>query len=483
MSWPILLGTAALAVASLFACGHALLRKRDPRAAWGWIVGVLLLPGFGALLYFLFGVNRVETRAHQLRPPRHTLGRGVGLDHLRDARHQRPRGHEKPAVPGRFAQLARTTDIITRRALLDGNLLQPLFNGEEAYPAMLAAIAGAQRSVLLASYIFDMDKVGEQFVAALVAARQRGVRVCVLVDGYAELSLRRPCASRRMRKLGLEALRFHPPTLLPPSFHINLRNHRKLLIVDGELGYTGGMNIGLRHMAQDPENPHPETDMHFELRGPVVQQLAEVFAEDWRYAGGGDCPCPEQPAPEIEGGAICRVITDGPNEDLGQLTLVLLAALAAARRRVRIMTPYFLPPRELVAAMEAAVLRGVHIQIILPSRSDLDKVRRAMRHILPELIIRGMRIYYQPPPFAHGKLLIVDDRYVLLGSANLDPRSLRLNFELMVEVYDRSFAVRMEQHFRGLRLRSKLQHAKELQKRPLPSRLYDAFWWLFSPYL
>lgn len=483
MNWPILLGTAALAVASLFACGHALLRKRDPRAAWGWIVAVLMLPGFGALLYFLFGVNRVETRAHRLRPPRHTLGRGVGLDHERDARHQRPRGHERPAVPGRFAQLARTTDIITRRPLLDGNLLQPLFNGEQAYPAMLAAIAGAQRSVLLASYIFDVDKVGEQFIAALVSAQQRGVKVCVLVDGYAELSLRRPCASRRMRQLGLQALRFHPPTLLPPSFHINLRNHRKLLIVDGELGYTGGMNIGLRHMAKDPENPRPETDMHFELRGPVVQQLAEVFAEDWRYAGGDDCPCPEQPAPELEGGAICRVITDGPNEDMGQLTLVLLSALAAARRRVRIMTPYFLPPRELVAAMEAAVLRGVHIQIILPSRSDLDKVRRAMRHILPELIIRGMRIYYQPPPFAHGKLLVVDDRYVLLGSANLDPRSLRLNFELVVEVYDRDFAVRMEQHFREVRTRSKLQHAKELQTRPLPSRLYDAFWWLFSPYL
>jgi len=478
-----LLGTAAALLLSLFACGHALLRKRDPRAAWGWIVVCLMVPYGGALLYFLFGINRVETRAHRLRPPRHTLGRGVGLDHERDARHRRSPGHERPAVPAAFEQLARTADVITRRPLLDGNLVEPLHDGEQAYPRMLQAIASAQRSVLLASYIFDVDKAGEQFIAALADAQKRGLQVCVLVDGFAELSLRRPCASRRLRQLGVNALRFHPPTLLPPSLHLNLRNHRKLLIVDGDLAYTGGMNISLRHLARDPENPRPEHDLHFELRGPVVQQLAEVFGQDWRYAGGGDCPCPAQPAPEVEGGAICRVITDGPNEDLGQLTLVLLSALASARRRIRIVTPYFLPPRELVAAMEAAVLRGVHIQILLPEKSDQVKMHRAMRHQLPHLILRGMRIYYQPPPFAHSKLLIVDDEYVLLGSANLDPRSLRLNFELVVEAYDREFAGRMSTHFKELRKRSRLLHAKALQRRPLPSRLCDAFWWLFSPYL
>jgi cardiolipin synthase len=478
-----LLGAIAALLLSLLACGHALLQKRDPRAAWGWIVACLLLPFAGVALYCLFGVNRVETRAHRLRPPRHTLGRGVGLDHERDARHRRSPSHERPAVPWAFEQLARTADVITRRPLLDGNLVEPLHDGEQAYPRMLQAIASAQQSVLLASYIFDVDKVGEQFIAALADAQQRGLQVCVLVDGYAELSLRRGCASRQLRRRGVNVLRFHPPTLLPPSLHLNLRNHRKLLIVDGEQAYTGGMNISLRHMAQDPDNPRPEHDLHFELRGPVVQQLAEVFGQDWRYAGGGDCPCPAQPAPEVDGGAICRVITDGPNEDLGQLTLVLLSALASARRRVRIITPYFLPPRELVAAMEAAVLRGVHIQILLPERSDLDKVRRAMRHQLPHLILRGLRIYYQPPPFSHSKLLIVDDEYVLLGSANLDPRSLRLNFELVVEAYGRDFAERMGAHFKALRKRSRLLHAKGLQRRPLPSRLYDAFWWLFSPYL
>lgn len=480
LSWHWLWWLVAAAL-SLYAAGHALLHKRDPRSAWAWIGLSCVLPYGGALLYFLMGVNRVHTRAHRLRPPRGALGRGIGLDHRDDARHRR--GEDRPAVPRSLEQLARTADVVTRRPLLDGNTLQPLHDGEEAFPRMLAAIDGARSSVLLATYIFDTDVIGQRFIAALVRAQQRGVCVCALVDGYAELSLRRTRASRLMARQGLRVVRFHPPTLLPPSLHINLRNHRKLLIVDGELAYTGGMNLSDRHMARDPHNPSPETDLHFELRGPIVQQLAETFAEDWRYSGGGDCPCPAEPPAAIDGGAICRVITDGPNEDLGHLTMVLLSALASARKRLRIMTPYFLPPRDLVAAMEAAVMRGVTVEIVLPSRSDLEKVRRATRHMLGVLIARGLRIYYQPPPFAHSKLLVIDGEYAQIGSANMDPRSLRLNFELVVEVYDGAFAQRMDQHFEAIRLRSKLLRLEELRRRPLASRLYDAFWWLFSPYL
>ncbi|HSW13372.1 MAG TPA: phospholipase D-like domain-containing protein [Solimonas sp.] len=480
MSWMLVWWPLALAL-GLYAAGHALLHKRDPRSAWGWMGLSLMLPLAGPLIYFLMGVNRVNTRAHRMRPPRRALGRGVGLDHRSDARHHRE--HQRPVVPAGFRQVARTVDVITRRPLLAGNTLQPLHNGEEAFPRMLAAIDAAQESVLLASYIFDVDVIGERFIAALAKARVRGVRVCVLVDGYAELSLRRRRASRRLTAEGVEVLRFHPPTLLPPSLHLNLRNHRKLLIVDGQLGYTGGMNISHRHMALDPQNPVPETDLHFELRGPIVQQLAEAFADDWRYSGGNACPCPPEPTEAAIEGAACRVITDGPNEDLGQLTLVLMSAFASARKRIRIMTPYFLPPRELVAALETAVMRGVKVEIVLPSRSDLEKVRRAMRHTLGELVLRGLRIYYQPPPFAHGKLLMIDGEYAQIGSANMDPRSLRLNFELVVEVYDAGFALQLNQHFEAVRKRSHQVRQQELRRQPLRTRLVDAFWWLFSPYL
>jgi len=472
------LGALAL---GLYASGHALLNKRDPRAAWGWIGLCLLLPYAGALLYFVMGVNRVLTRAYRMRPPRRALGRGIGLDHPGDARHVR--GPECPALPAAFEQLARTADVVTRRPLLDGNTLEPLHDGEGAFPRMLAAIEAATESVLLATYIFDTDVVGERFIDALARAQRRGVRVCALVDGYAELSLRRKRASARLAQEGVTVLRFHPPTLLPPSLHLNLRNHRKLLIVDDTLAYTGGMNLSFRHMARDPANPAPEHDLQCELRGPIVQQLSEAFAEDWRYSGGGDCPCPAQPPAAACRGAVCRVITDGPNEDLGQLTLVLMAAFAVARQRIRIMTPYFLPPRELIAALETAVMRGVVVEIVLPSRSDLEKVRRAMRHMLGELILRGLRIYYQPPPFAHTKLLIIDGEYAQIGSANLDPRSLRLNFELVVEVYDSAFVQTLDAHFEAVRLRSHLLRAEELRRQPLPTRLVDAFWWLFSPYL
>lgn len=476
--WQAPLTLVSLAL-SLYACCHAMLNKRDPRAAWGWITVIVLLPYLGVLLYFVMGVNRVETRAHRLRPP---VRRGlVGLDHIVDVRHRR--GEEAPAVPRPLRQLARTADAVTGRPLLDGNVLTLLFNGEEAYPRMLEAIEGARESILLATYIFDVDDTGEQFIEALARAADRGVCVCVLVDGYAELSWVRPRASRRLTARGVKVARFHAPSLLPPSLHINLRNHRKLLIVDGDIGFTGGMNISDRHLTKKPPVNTRETDVHCELHGPIVRQLADTFVEDWRYSEAGDCPCASELPAETHPGAICRVITDGPNEDLGQLTLVLLSALACADKRVRIMSPYFLPPRELIAAMEAAALRGVVVEVYLPSRSDQDRVHWAMQKMLDEMVRNGVRIYVQPPPFAHAKLIVVDGEYAQIGSANLDPRSLRLNFELMVEVYDQAFAQALERHMDAVRSRSQLLRLEELLRRPLPIRLRNAFWWLFSPYL
>jgi len=476
LSIPVALAALTL---SCYAGGHAMLNKRDPRAAWGWIAVSFLLPFLGVVLYFVMGVNRVETRAHRMRPP--VRRKEIGLEHIADARHRR--GEKAPGIPAALQQLARTADVVTRRPLLDGNQLRLLFNGEQAYPPMLAAIQAARESVLLATYIFDIDEIGKQFGDALAAAAERGVCICVLVDGYAELSWTQPRASRYLAARGVKVARFHPPSLLPPSLHINLRNHRKLLIVDGEIAYTGGMNIGQRHMADDRGNPNRETDVHCELRGPIVRQLNEVFAEDWRYSDAGDCPCPQVNRDPEGAGAICRVITDGPNEDLGQLTLVLLSALACAEKRVRIMTPYFLPPRELVAAMQSAAIRGVVVEVYLPSRSDQDRVHWAMQKMLDEVVRLGVRIYTQAPPFAHSKLLVVDGEYAHIGSANMDPRSLRLNFELMVEVYDRPFAQALEEHLDAVRSRSRMVRLEELTRLSLGARLRNAFWWLFSPYL
>ncbi|MEQ1439760.1 phospholipase D-like domain-containing protein [Fontimonas sp. SYSU GA230001] len=458
------------------AAGHALISRRDPRTAWGWIAVCWLFPFAGPALYFLFGINRIRTHAQRLGMDARGDG-AIGRAHADDLRNRRAEGE---VIPPWLDELARTADRLTHLPLLDGNRIEVLHNGEQAYPRMLAAIDGARRSVALATYIFDNDAVGRRFVEALARAQARGVDVHVMIDGFGQHYSLVPI-TRELRRAGIDHAVFNPLRLLPPSLHLNLRSHRKLLLIDGAVGYTGGMNIGRRQMVGEGGSG-AATDMQFELRGPILNQLGQVFADDWRWCGKPEWRVPPAAAGD-DLGAACRVVTDGPNEDFDHLTMVLQAAISAAHREVRIMTPYFLPPNEMIAELQAAALRGVRVEVILPARSNLPFVHWATRNMLGELLRFGVRVYYQPPPFCHSKLFVVDGVYAQIGSANLDARSLKLNFELTVEVYDRAFAQTLNAHFDAVRTQSRDVPLAEIDGRSLPARLRDAAFWLFSPYL
>ncbi|NKF20729.1 phospholipase D-like domain-containing protein [Solimonas marina] len=475
IDWKTLLLTLWPLVA-IFTAGHALLTKRDARAAWGWIAVCWLFPLAGPGLYYIFGINRVRTRARRFNVDR--SDRDIGPAHATDIRNTPP---EKPPVPGWLQEVARTADVLTRRPLLGGNEVVPLHNGEQAYPRMLAAIDGAREHVWLSTYIFDNDRVGRQFADALTRAHQRGVDVRVLVDDTGE-RYSWPRIGRLLQRRGVAFARFNPLRLMPPALHLNLRNHRKLLIIDGHLGYTGGMNIGVRHLAEDPQNKKRAVDLHFELHGPVVHQIAEVFAEDWRIAAREKLQLPVI-ADDAGGGAVCRAITDGPNEDFEQLNFVMQAAIAAARREILVMTPYFLPSAELIAALQGAALRGVRTVVLLPKRNNLPYVGWAAQHQLGQLLERGVRIRFQPGPFCHSKLFVVDGTYALIGSANWDPRSLLLNFELNVETYDPALARTLATHFAEVWQRSEEFLLRDAQHPGFLRKLRNALFWLFSPYL
>ncbi|HEX7035832.1 MAG TPA: phospholipase D-like domain-containing protein [Pseudomonadales bacterium] len=460
-----LLAAAFAGALGVFASGHALLNKRRPRAAFGWIAVCLTFPLAGAVLYFLFGVNRTRRRAQRLRFE-------VPLHGMREALAAPP--------PGPLEPLANLGQTVSGAPLLGGNVVEPLHSGEQVYPAMLRAIEQAERRIHLSTYIFDNDETGRAFAEALGRAASRGVQVRVLLDGVGEL-YSFPRARRMLARRGVEVRRFLPPRLLPPSFMLNLRNHRKILVVDDRVGFTGGINISDRHLADRTDNPRRVVDLHFRLEGPVVSALAEIFLNDWVFAGGKGPLELEQAG--VVGEARCRAIADGPDEELDRLLLLLVGAVGLARQRVSIMTPYFIPPRELLGALQAAALRGVDVAVVLPGRNNLFFVHRATRHLLWELLQRGVRVYYQKPPFVHSKLLLVDDDYAQIGSANLDPRSLRLNFELMVEVYDRELAARLGRHFEAARQDADEVTLADVDGRALHTRLLDGLAWLFSPYL
>ena len=460
-------------VAAALASVHTLLHKRDSRAATLWLGVIWTLPVVGPLLYLALGVNRIRRRAISLAVHK-TVSRPVP-DNL---------GEPEPAGAEHLQHLARVVNRVATRPLTTGNQIEPLINGDAAFPAMLAAIAGAKKSVTLGTYIFDNDATGEKFVAALALAIQRGVAVRVLVDA-AGTRYSWPPITHRLAQAKIPFAKFLPASLLTPwrVATINLRNHRKSLIVDGQIAFTGGIN--LRHGNVLAENPaQPVQDLHFRVAGPVITELQEAFANDWTFTTR-EILDGELWFPEIKesGDVIARVITDGPDADFEKLRLTLLAALAEAQTSVKILTPYFLPDPALISALNLAALRGVRVDIILPAKNNLPVVHWASRALWWQVLERGCHLWLTPSPFDHSKLMIVDGHWVLLGSANWDARSLRLNFELNVECYGRGFAQEME-----MIITTKMSLAREVtlaeaDGRSLLPRLRDALARLFSPYL
>ena len=462
----------ALAILLSAACaGHALLWKRDSRSALGWIAVCLLLPGFGALLYLLFGVNRIRAKAQYLRRQWPVPDNSDLDDPVLTA--------DWPSEHFGFTRLSRK---VTRRRFVQGNRIELLVNGEEAYPAMLEEIRGAHDSIGLCTYIFDSDRIGLRFVDALAGAVARGVDVKVLIDGVGE-TYSRPRISSLLREKGIPTAKFMPWDRWRWLLHLNLRNHRKILVVDGKLAFTGGMNIGVRHLADADDNPKKALDLHFKVRGPVVADIEQAFLEDWSFATGANHLRGQPLALPSVGDLWARVIIDGPNEDFEKLRWVYMGATNAARETVRVMTPYFVPDRELVVSLNAAAMRGVNVEIVLPEESNIPFVSWATDAMLWQVLEHGVRVYRQPAPFTHSKLFVVDDCYAIVGSGNFDARSLRLNFEFNLEIYSEEFVSKLAEHFDQAKARSALITLAEMDRRPLAAKFRDGFARLFAPYL
>lgn len=469
LAWAATLASIAVAVV---AAGHAVVYKRDPRSATLWVLLIGGLPVLGSLLYLLFGINRYQRRARRLYdgascPADADLAQGLDV------------------LPEAAAGLAVLVGHATGQPLTQGNRIEPLVGGEQAYPAMLAAIVSARHSIVLASYIFEDKGVGAEFVDALHQAHVRGVQVRVLIDDvYARWA--RHSAFRRLKRCGVPVAAFNP-TLIPARLHAaHLRNHRKLLVVDGVLGFTGGMNIASDYW--DPGAPGRACrDLHFRLQGPVVEQLAHCFREDWCDTTGERLDAPfwgAQPEPASPTGAsLARGIEAGPDETLDRMRWTFMGALSTARRSVRIWTPYFVPDQPVIAAVNTAALRGVQVEILTPANSDHPSVQWAARAHYWQVMEHGARIFERPGPFDHSKLMLVDGLWCCLGSANWDARSLRLNFEFNVEVYDAALCAELEALFDAVRDTAQPVSPQMLRQRPLGVRLRDGVARLFTPVL
>lgn len=473
--WPhilLLISTVSATVAAT----HAAMNKSDVRAAIGWVGVILLSPLLGALLYLIVGVNRV--RQDQISQEH---------DRLQRAYYQPPETLDEPPAHLTPAQRALRTlgDRVSDFPLCRGNHVTLLHGGDQAYAAMLDAIAQARSTIALQSYIFDSDAIGQRFVQALAQAQQRGVAVRILIDAVG-VRYSRPRITRSLRRAKLPVARFMTNPLGLRTPYANLRSHRKILVVDGRLGFTGGMNIRAG-FSRELAGERATLDTHFKFQGPMVRQLLAVFMHDWEFTTREGlelddwCISPMPPAPQPQ--VLARGIRSGPDRSIFSTHKMLQGAFAMAQKHIRIQSPYFLPDQILMGALGTAARRGVRVDIVIPGNNNLKLVQYAMLGQLEWTIRSGCRVWRTSGAFDHSKLLTIDDAWSYVGSSNMDPRSLRLNFEMDIEIHDDALA----RQIAGL-IDSNIENASEitletLAAQPFPKRLRNRVIWLASPYL
>jgi len=444
---------------------HVLLHKRNVHSAIGWIGLAWLSPFVGALLYFWFGINRVQRRARILR---------------RRVKRPRPRAGARATSAEPFASLKATVGALTNQDLAAATISLPLHNGDDAYPQMLAAINSAKTTIALASYIFRSDRIGNEFIQALAKALLRGVSVHVLLDGFGS-GIFLASTYHAFRKLNIPVARFMGSIAPWRVQYLNLRLHKKILLIDGVLAFIGGLNIADENTGRVRRKAIVR-DTHFKIEGPVVKQIAADFIDDWFFATGEVLQDSKWNPNAQEIGAVeARVIVSGPDQDAEQLSLVLLAAISTAQKSIRVATPYFLPDDQLMTALLLAATRGVDVRIVIPMFNNHPLIGWAMiAHVSP-LLLAGCRIWRAPLPFDHSKLMVVDKAWCLFGSPNWDTRSLSLNFEMAIEAYDPTLASQLSaiiDQSGGTPLTT-----KELEARSFLVKCRDAAARLLAPYL
>lgn len=442
--------------------GYIVLQKREPVATLSWIMSLALLPVAGLVIYHFLGPTRIRRQRLRRKQARTLLG-------------EIPAGSVAGAEVGSLMRLAQTSSGFPPSSCEQAQLL---VGGSATFDALVAAIATAKSHVHAEYYIFDPDQTGTRVRDALIERARAGVQVRLLVDAIGSASLSNAFLAP-LRAAGAEVNFFHRfrlRRLWRPR--LNLRSHRKILVVDGRIGFTGGINIS------DTENPALRSDafhdLHLRLEGEAVRWLQLAFAEDWGYACGR-APNAADQWPALTPGPIrTQVLPAGPDSPWETIHRVMVDALHASQTRIWLATPYFVPGEAARMALTSAALRGLDVRLLVPHHSDSALVTAAARSYFDELIAAGVRVF-EFPRMLHSKALLLDDERCILGSSNFDNRSFRLNFELSVLFEDRGVAATLEAEMASNFASAREVHGpRQLAFRP---RLAEATARLLSPLL
>ncbi|RMG12760.1 MAG: cardiolipin synthase [Planctomycetota bacterium] len=446
-------------------------QRRESTATWAWIFFLLLVPYLGVVAFWLLGSNRLRFR----RWRRRRLKAGASSIALRPTA-PLPTGCPFPADPG-LLELAERLDGVNARPW---NAVTLYREGEATFAAIEEAIDSAHDHVHLTYYIWRPDRTGKRLRDALVRAARRGVAVRLLLDDVGCLGTPQAFFAP-LAAAGGQIVRFLPLSRLGRRLSLNHRNHRKIVVVDGAAGFTGGMNVGDEYAGLQG----PWLDAHVRVRGPAVQRLQEIFCEDWYHTTGEDLGADRYfPPPSTAGEEWVQFVASGPTTDRWHaIHTILFAAINRAQRRVWLETPYFVPDVAMALSLETAALRGVDVRLVLPGRSDHQVVLYAGRSFYARLLAAGVRIYEVPKGFLHAKTATIDGRVATVGSANLDQRSFRLNFEANAFFYGPTVAGALEASFERILERAREVDRAAHRRRPRRQRALEAVARLLSPVL
>ncbi|HKK07444.1 MAG TPA: cardiolipin synthase [Gemmatimonadota bacterium] len=464
-----------------------LLNKDRPVSAVLWLCILWAIPYAGAVGYLAFGVDRISRGARERRVVQEMVRQSARLAPRLD-RHVLRASDAPAGAPDRLGRhILRGTDpAVPVHRVLTGNAARLLVDGDEFYPAFHDAIEAAERTVHLQTFIFAADRTGRELRELLAERARQGVTVRLLYDRFGSTRAHFTRFLDPARRAGVQVRSISQANPLKGRFQINLRNHRKVAVMDGRVGFVGGINISDRNVSARRDGA-PIRDYHVRLEGPAVADLQLGFAEDWLFASGEppgtllghDC------LPELEpaGSALVQVVPGGPESAGRGLAEAFFAAIVAAEESIAIATPYFVPDEPIIRALRYAARRGVDVRLVVPGRNNHWYTGFAARSLYGSLLEAGVRVFERRPPFMHAKALVVDDVYAMLGSANLDYRSLHLNFETNVEIVDPDFVGSVARQVQAEIDESREVTPEAHASRPLARRLAENVCRLFEPVL
>jgi len=474
--WPtvfVALGLLELAL-TLFVLGMILTIKHDSTSAVAWCLLVLFLPIVGMVIFYLFGYQNVHRPLRRKRK------------HHQQYRNRTPE-EQKSAEPireGETGAIALAEYAVKVEAFrpTDGNEVAFYHDGCHAYDAMIAAIESAKMHIHVEFFIFRSDATGKRFIDALRRKADEGVEVRLLYDAVGAHDLSGVLLSQLCSGGGKCAafLSLRNPFR---RFQINLRNHRKVVVVDGRVGFLGGLNVGDEYLGKSPKFGCWR-DTFFRVEGPAVHDLQQTFTEDWDFASGEAVHGGRYyPAARRVGDTRMQVVASGPDQDSNALRQIYFAALTKAKKRIWLMTPYYVPDAPLREALMLAARCGVEVRVLIPFRPDKWIPFLAGRYYVRELLAAGVEVFQYANGFLHAKMMIIDDDIACVGSANFDNRSLALNFELNALFYDPKIVTALEGQF-VQDLASSIQMSEAVfAKRPWLGRFAENAARLFSPVL